>query len=49
MHRDASFQDTLKKIEFIPVSTTPDEFAAKIRSDFEKYRAIARTANIKVE
>jgi tripartite-type tricarboxylate transporter receptor subunit TctC len=49
VHRDAGFHDTLKKIEFMPVSTTPEEFGAKIRSDFEKYRAIARAANIKVE
>ena len=49
VHRDAGFHDTLKKIEFMPVNATPEEFAAKIRSDFEKYRTIARTANIKVE
>ncbi len=47
--KDAAYLDTLKKLEYDVAVSTPEEFAARIRSDLERFRAVAKVANIKVE
>ena len=47
--KDQGFNDFLKTLDYDIVSTTPEEFAAKIRNDLEKFRAVAKAANIKVQ
>lgn len=47
--KDAGFLDVLKKLEYDVAINTPEEFAAKVRSDLEKYRAVAKAGNIKVQ
>lgn len=39
----------LKKQEFVAMPSTPDEFAALIKSDGERYRRIIREANVRLE
>jgi tripartite-type tricarboxylate transporter receptor subunit TctC len=39
----------LKKQEFVATPSTPDEFAALIKSDGERYRRIIREANVRLE
>lgn len=47
--KDQAFLDVLKRLEYNVVVTTPEEFGAKIKSDLEKFRAVAKAANIKVQ
>ncbi len=47
--KDAGFIEILKKLEYDVAVDTPDEFAAKIRRDLEKYRAVVKAGNIKVQ
>ncbi len=47
--KDPAFLDTLKKLEYNVYATTPDEFAARMRSDLEKFRAVAKAGNIKAQ
>jgi tripartite-type tricarboxylate transporter receptor subunit TctC len=42
-------QERLKTLGFEPVESTPDEFAARIKADTEKWSKVVRQANIKVE
>jgi tripartite-type tricarboxylate transporter receptor subunit TctC len=39
----------LKKQEFVVTPSTPEEFAALIKSDGERYRRIIREANVRLE
>ncbi|HSQ03240.1 MAG TPA: tripartite tricarboxylate transporter substrate binding protein [Burkholderiales bacterium] len=39
----------LQKQEVVPTPTTPEEFAALIKSDAQRYRRIIREANVRVE
>jgi tripartite-type tricarboxylate transporter receptor subunit TctC len=39
----------LQKQEVVPTPTTPDEFAALIKSDSNRYRRIIREANVRLE
>jgi len=39
----------LHKIDVVPAPTTPEEFAALIKSDGERYRRIIREANVRLE
>ena len=47
--KDTAYLDTLKKLEYDVAISTPEEFAARIRSDLERFRIVAKIANIKVE
>lgn len=47
--KEAPYLDALKKLEYDVASATPEEFAAKIRNDLERFRAVAKIANIKAE
>ncbi len=47
--KDGAYLDALKRLEYNPLFMSPDEFAAKIRVDLEKYTAIARAGNIRIE
>lgn len=47
--RDAPYLDALKKLEYDVNASTPEEFGARIRGDLERFRAIAKIANIKVQ
>lgn len=47
--KDAGYLDALKKLQYDAVISSPEQFAAKIRSDLEKYRAVAKAGNIKVQ
>lgn len=44
-----SVQDTLKKLGVAPKSSTPEAFAATIRSDIEKWGKVVDEANIKLD
>ena len=47
--KDPGFLDALKKLEYAVYATTPDEFAARMRTDLEKFRAVAKAGNIKAQ
>ena len=47
--KDTAVLDSLKRLEYNVSTMTPEEFGAKIRSDLEKYRAVARAGNIKAQ
>jgi tripartite-type tricarboxylate transporter receptor subunit TctC len=47
--RDAPYLEALRKLEYDVNTSTPEEFGARIRGDLERFRAIARVANIKVQ
>ncbi len=42
-------QERLTTLGFDPVDSTPDEFAARIKADIEKWSKVVRQANIKVD
>jgi tripartite-type tricarboxylate transporter receptor subunit TctC len=42
-------RDLLRNIAIVPTPTTPEEFAALIKSDGERYRRIIREANVRIE
>lgn len=44
-----SVQDTLKKLGVEPKSSTPDEFAATIRADVDKWAKVVKEANITLD
>jgi tripartite-type tricarboxylate transporter receptor subunit TctC len=39
----------MKSMGFIPTYMAPDKFGAWIKKEFEKFSALAREANIKME
>ena len=43
------FREKLATLGFKPVANTPDEFAARIRSEIEKWGKVVRDANLKIE
>jgi len=45
----AEMRDKLQLSELEPMVSTPDQFAAMIRAETEKYTKIIREANIKLE
>jgi tripartite-type tricarboxylate transporter receptor subunit TctC len=45
----ASVQDTLKKLGVEPKGSTPEAFAATIRSDIDKWAKVVNEANIKLD
>lgn len=45
----ASVQETLKKLGVEPKSSTPEAFAATIRSDIDKWAKVVNEANIKLD
>ena len=47
--KDAPYPDTLKKLEYDVATSTPEEFSAMIRNDPERFRAVAKAANIKAQ
>lgn len=47
--KDAGFLDVIKKLQYDVVVNSPEEFAAQVRSDLEKYRAVAKAGNVKVQ
>ena len=42
-------KDKLMTLGFIPVANMPDEFAARIKSEMEKWGKVVRDANLKIE
>jgi tripartite-type tricarboxylate transporter receptor subunit TctC len=46
---DKSVQDAIRGIGYEPSPGTPEQFAATIRNDLEKWRRVVREANIKAE
>ena len=42
-------RERLVKLGFIPVANTPDAFAARIKSEMEKWGKVVRDANLKIE
>jgi len=42
-------QERLEALDFYPVESTPDEFAARIKVELETWRKLVRDANIKAE
>jgi tripartite-type tricarboxylate transporter receptor subunit TctC len=42
-------RELLRAIAVVPTPTTPDEFAALIKSDGDRYRRIIREANVRIE
>jgi len=42
-------RELLRNIAIVPTPTTPDEFAALIKSDGDRYRRIIRDANVRIE
>jgi tripartite-type tricarboxylate transporter receptor subunit TctC len=46
---DKSVQDAIRGIGYEPVPGTPEQFAAVIRGDLEKWRRVVQEAKIKVE
>ena len=46
---DRSVQDAIRGIGYEPSPGTPEQFAATIRNDLEKWRRVVREANIKAE
>jgi tripartite-type tricarboxylate transporter receptor subunit TctC len=46
---DKSVQDAIRNLGYEPVINTPEEFAAVIRNDLEKWRKVVHEAKIKVE
>jgi len=47
--KDSAYLDVLKKLEYDVASSTPEEFAAIIRRDLERFRSVAKAGNIKVQ
>ncbi len=47
--RDAPYLDALKKLEYDVNASTPEEFGTRIRGDLERFRAVAKVANIKLQ
>ncbi len=47
--KDSAYHDALKKLEYNATSMSPEEFGAKIKADLEKFRAVAKAGNIKVQ
>src|SRR5580693_7082976 len=43
------FREKLAKLGFTPVANTPDEFAARIKLELEKWGKVVRAANLKIE
>jgi tripartite-type tricarboxylate transporter receptor subunit TctC len=44
-----SFRERLATLGFKPVANTPDEFAARIKVEIEKWGKVVRDANLKIE
>jgi tripartite-type tricarboxylate transporter receptor subunit TctC len=42
-------REVLRAQTVVPTPTTPEEFAALIKSDGERYRQIIRAANVRLE
>jgi tripartite-type tricarboxylate transporter receptor subunit TctC len=42
-------QDRLRTLDFEPVGSPPDEFAAWLKSEYAKWDQVVRQANLKVE
>jgi tripartite-type tricarboxylate transporter receptor subunit TctC len=42
-------QQALATLGFSPVGSTPEEFAAQIKADIEKWSKVVRDAGIKIE
>jgi tripartite-type tricarboxylate transporter receptor subunit TctC len=42
-------QQALATLGFSPVGSTPEEFAAQIKADIEKWSKVVREAGIKIE
>ncbi len=47
--KEAAYLDVLKKLEYDVATAAPEEFASIIRKDLERFRAVAKAANIKVQ
>jgi tripartite-type tricarboxylate transporter receptor subunit TctC len=47
--RDARMQDTMTKLGAVPALGSPDDFAATISTNFEKWRLFGRVANIRID
>lgn len=47
--KEPAFVEFLKPLDYDVISSTPEEFGAKIRNDLERFRAVAKAANIKVQ
>jgi len=43
------FREKLAKLGFTPVANTPDEFAARIKLELEKWGKVVRAANLRIE
>ena len=46
---DADVQKRLAQLGFRPVASTPDEFAARIKLEIDKWGKVVRDANLKIE
>ena len=47
--RDGALKAKLDEMGFTPVGSTPDEFQTRIGAEIEKWRAVVKTANIRLE
>ena len=49
MVADPTAKERLDSLGFVPVGNTPDEFAARIKTELAKWGDVVRAANIKIE